>query len=90
MTKDISDLRMECAKLGLEVVQINSEEQMFSIKRYLIDLGVSLNTQFAIPLFYDYSCQMAKCNQQYRSINDANSLIVKTIVGKNINPNFHF
>lgn len=63
-------MRELCGKLGLEMVDIKGEEQFDTIKKYLMDVGVVLNTVDVIPLMYDYNCDQKGCKNKYNSLND--------------------
>jgi len=41
------------------------------IKKYLISIGVALDTLDVIPIMFDYNCEegIPKCKNKYNSIN---------------------
>ena len=71
--RKFKDIRLECAKLGLEPIQIKNLKMLKIIYYLLHKMKYNLNINSIIPLAYDYNCDFAKCSGLYKSLNDENS-----------------
>ena len=72
----IKDIRYQCAKTGLEPIQINNNLMMRRIFYLLKVYGWDLARPLVIPLGYDYQCDKYSCSNEYQSLNseDSNSI----------------
>jgi hypothetical protein len=71
--KKYTDIRKECAKIGLEPLQFKSL-RMIKIVHYLLrKQKYNLKDKLIVPLAYDYNCDVSKCSGKYKSLNDENS-----------------
>jgi hypothetical protein len=71
--KNFKDIRLACAKLGLEPIQIKNIKMLKIIFSLLYKMSFNLNDSKIIPLAYDYNCDFAKCSGLFKSLNDENS-----------------
>jgi len=67
------DIRMFCAKEGLEPIHIKNMKMLKNIYFLLLKMNYNLKDQIIFPLAYDYNCDFAKCSGKYKSLNDDNS-----------------
>ena len=76
---------MECAKKGLEPVEI-TQENIKMLRKYINDIGVYTVERSVIPLGYDYGCESDNCKMEYRSFNRKESPLLTEVFKSWINP----
>ena len=76
----LHDIRMKCAKKGLEPIQIKNLKMLENIHFLLLKMGYNLKDNMIIPLGYDYNCDLAKCSGLYKSLNDEHSPELNEII----------
>jgi len=78
--KTFKDVRLECAKYGLEPIEIKNSNHLKNIYNLLITQYYDLNRQAIIPIAYDYSCDYAKCSKAFRPLNSEKSNEINDIL----------
>jgi len=66
--KSVKDARETCAKIGLEVIEIDPDK-MQNLIMYMVQQEFPVNDIGVVPLGYDYGCEKAGCNKEFNSIN---------------------
>jgi len=66
--KNADDVKFQCAKIGLEPLEINSVDVLNRIYDLLIIDGYILTAENYIPIGYDYNCKDNKCSNIYNSL----------------------
>ena len=71
--KNLKDVQYECAKIGLEPIEIKQESQIATISSYIEDMEINLKSGAIIPLGFDYGCSVAGCHNRFHSFNSEKS-----------------
>ena len=66
-------IQLECAKIGLEPLEIKKESQIKTLANYFKDIGIFLKEEEIIPIGYDYDCLKGACSGRFKSLNSENS-----------------
>ena len=74
------DIRTECAKLGLEPIEIKNYRMVKIIYYLLKKFKYDLNKVFIVPIATDYDCYFNKCSGVYRSLNDDNTIGINKFI----------
>lgn len=95
--KNAYDIRHQCAKYGLNPIEIQNKDMVTRIHQILFATGMNLKYPNFIPLGYDYTCKNNKCSQIYNSISSERSTPIMTFFKDNENSDkqvkqkaFHF
>lgn len=76
---DYIDVRIACAKRGLEPLEINSNITIQKIVSVLKKLGYKLSDSKVIPLGYDYSCNLDGCSKLFFSLNNKDTIPLNSL-----------
>jgi len=85
--KGYLDLRYKCNQLGLEPMEIKNDDMIYKIYNLLKILKYDLNTDTIIPIAYDYNCDVSKCANLFKPLNDINSGDISDIISSFIKDN---
>jgi hypothetical protein len=80
--KNHEDLKFKCYELGMEPLEIKNEKMIKNIYHLLKLFKYDLNSEYIIPIAYDYNCEVSKCSKIYKSLNDVNSGDVSDFIQK--------
>lgn len=78
-TGHIKEIQYRCAQIGLEPVSIEKSSQIETIRKYIENIGIKLKDT-AIVMGYDYACDIKECTKEYKSLTDANTKDISTLL----------
>lgn len=61
VVQSADDVRFKCAQIGLEPLDIVSENQLSLMQKYILSLGIVMKKE-VVPLVYDYKCPSGACS----------------------------
>ena len=78
-----ADIRYYCAKNGLYPIKLHSAKMVTRVAQVLKLMDYDLNLPIAIPLGYDYNCDLNKsCSGFYKSLDDLQSTMINSFFEK--------
>lgn len=80
--KNHEDLKYKCYELGMEPLEIKNLKTLKNIYNLLKLFKYDLNSEYIIPIAYDYNCEISKCSKIYKSLNDENSGDISDFIQK--------
>lgn len=78
--KSYTDLRLKCYKLGMEPLEIKNDKMLNIIYYLLKILDFDLTSNNLFPFAYDYNCDVSKCSNIFKPLNDINTGDITEII----------